>query len=262
LIAFLKDPSHRAPIQQVAGQLMGGIAGSIPGVIAFLQPNPALEISTGATANVQGQFAYAMSGINPSLVYETAGKIMAKMHEYPGFLFVTSDLYNHTPNLQIEILRDQAKIYGVSETRILTLLHDAYSQNFSYLIKQPQDQYQVILEVADDKRSTAEDLGLLYIKSDDGNRMVPLNAVTKWHTTVGPQAVNHINQFTSVTINFDLKPGFAIGGATHFMEQTAKQVLPVGVEGALQGEALIFQKTVRDLAILLVVAVFVMYVIL
>ena len=66
---------------------------------------------------------------------------------------MNSDLYNHTPNLQVDILREQAKLYGVSESRILTLLHDAYSQNYSYLIKKPTDQYQVILEVADDKRS-------------------------------------------------------------------------------------------------------------
>ena len=42
--------------------------------------------------------------------------MMAKMHEYPGFLFVNSDLFNHTPNLQVDILRDQAKLYGVSES--------------------------------------------------------------------------------------------------------------------------------------------------
>jgi HAE1 family hydrophobic/amphiphilic exporter-1 len=262
LIAFLKPPSERAPIAQVAGQLMGGIATTIPGTLAFLQPNPALEISTGATANAQGQFAYALSGIDPNEVYETAGKMMAKMHEYPGFLFVNSDLYNHTPNLQVDILRDQAKLYGVSETRILTLLHDAYSQNYSYLIKKSTDQYQVILEVADDKRSRPEDLGKLYIKSDDGQRMIPLNAVTSWHPVIGPQAVNHINQFTSVTMFFNLKPGFAIGPATNFVENTAKQILPTGVQGALQGEALVFQNTVRDLAILMLVAVFVMYVIL
>ncbi len=262
LFAFLKDPAQRAPITEVSAQLMGAISGSIPGVLTFLQPNPVLEISTGATSKTTGRYAYALSGINPNEVYEAAAKMMGKMYEYPGFLFVTSDLYNHTPNLQIDILREQAKLYGVSEARILTLLHDAYSENFSYLIKQPQDQYQVILQVADDQRAAAEDLGLLYIKSDDGSRMVPLNAVTKSHMTIGPQSVNHINQFTSLTINFDLKPGFAIGGATQFIEQTAKQVLPAGVEGALQGEALIFQKTVRDLVILLVVAVFVMYVIL
>jgi HAE1 family hydrophobic/amphiphilic exporter-1 len=241
---------------------MGGIASTIPGTLAFLQPNPALEISTGATANAQGQFAYALSGIDSNEVYEAAAKMMAKMHEYPGFLFVNSDLYNHTPNLQVDILRDQAKLYGVSETRILTLLHDAYSQNYSYLIKKSTDQYQVILEVADDKRSGPEDLGKLYIKSDDGQRMIPLNAVTSWHPVIGPQAVNHINQFTSVTMFFNLKPGFAIGPATNYVEGAAKQILPPGVQGALQGEALVFQNTVRDLAILMIVAVFVMYVIL
>ena len=262
LIAFLKPPSERAPIAQVAGQLMGGIASTIPGTLAFLQPNPALEISTGATANAQGQFAYALSGIDPNEVYATAAKMTAKMYEYPGFLFVNSDLYNHTPNLQVDILREQAKLYGVSETRILTLLHDAYSQNYSYLIKKATDQYQVILEVADDKRSGPEDLGKLYIKSDDGQRMVPLNAVTSWHPIIGPQAVNHINQFTSVTMFFNLKPGYAIGPATQFVETSAKQILPPGVRGALQGEALTFQNTVSDLAVLMLVAVFVMYVIL
>jgi HAE1 family hydrophobic/amphiphilic exporter-1 len=262
LIAFLKPPSQRAPIAKVAGELMGGISGAIPGAVAFLQPNPALEISTGATANTQGQFAYALSGIDANEVYGTAEKMMAKMYQYPGFLFVNSDLYNHTPNLQVDILRDQAKLYGVSEARILTLLHDAYSQNYSYLIKKATDQYQVILEVADNERSAPEDLGRLYIKSDDGQRMIPLNAVTSWHPVIGPQAVNHINQFTSVTMFFNLKPGYAIGPATQYVEQVAKQILPPGIQGELQGEALTFRNTVSDLAVLMVVAVFVMYVIL
>jgi len=262
LIAFLKDPSQRAPIDAVAGQLMGGIAGGIPGAIAFMQPNPALEISTGATANVQGQFAYALSGIDANQVYATAGKLIAKMYQYPGFLFVNSDLFNHTPNLQIDILREQAKLYGVSESRILNLLHNAYSENYSYLIKQPTDQYQVILEVADDKRADPQDLSKLYIKSDDGQRMVPLNALTSWHSVIGPQAVNHINQFASVTLFFNLKPGAAIGPATQFVEKAAKEILPSDVHGGLQGQALTFQNTVSDLAVLMVVAVFVMYVIL
>src|SRR6202049_3136263 len=262
LIAFLKPPSQRPQIAQVAGQVMADVGNAIPGTVAFLQPNPALEISTAATANAQGQFAYALSGIDPNQVYDTAAKMMAKMHEYPGFLFVNSDLYNHTPNLQVDILREQAKLYGVSESRILTLLHDAYSQNYSYLIKKPTDQYQVILEVADDKRSAPEDLGRPYIKSDDGQRMVPLNPVTSWHPVIGPQAVNHINQFTSVTMFFNLKPGYAIGPATQFVEGAAKQILPPGIVGALQGEALTFQNTVSDLAVLMLVAVFVMYMIL
>src|SRR5207253_7975503 len=67
------------------------------------------------------------------------------------------------------------------------------------------DLYQVILEVADDQRSGPQDLHLLYIKSDDGSRMVPLNALATWRPILGPQSVNHINQFTSATLFFNLR---------------------------------------------------------
>ena len=184
---------------------------------------------------------------------------MQKMYEYPGFLFINSDLFNHTPNLQVDILRDQAKLYGVSETRILGLLHSAYSQNYTYLIKKPNDQYQVILEVADIDRSDPQNLSLLYIKSDDGERMVPLSAVTSWHSVLGAQGVNHINQFTSVTLFFNLKPEtHAIGDATQFVENAARQIVPSEIRGGLQGEALTFRDTVSRLSIVLVLAVFVM----
>jgi HAE1 family hydrophobic/amphiphilic exporter-1 len=262
VLAFLKAPDKRPPIQAVTGQLMGQLNSKIPGLLTFLKPQPVLQISTGATAQLQGQFAYSISGIDPNEVYASSGTLMRKMFEFPGFLFVNSDLFNHTPNLQVDILREQAKTYGVSETRILNLLHQAYSQNYVYLIKKPTDQYQVILEVADDQRSEPQDLHLLYIKSDDGSRMVPLSAVATWHPMLGPQSVNHINQFTSVTLFFNLKPGYSIGQATDFVEKAAKQLLPPGIRGEFQGEALTFRDTVSSLTILMFLAVFVMYVIL
>ncbi|HTQ85976.1 MAG TPA: efflux RND transporter permease subunit [Candidatus Solibacter sp.] len=262
ILAFLKDPDQRLSIDAVSGQLMGRLNSTIPGLLTFLKPQPVLQISTGATANLQGQYAYAISGIDPAEVYATAGQLLQKMQEYPGFLFVNSNLYNHTPNLQVNLLRDQAKLYGVSETRILNLLHEAYSQNYVYLIKKPTDQYQVILEVADDQRAEPQDLGLLYIKSDDGSRMVPLSALATWHSILGPQSVNHLNQFTSVTIFFNTKPGFSIGQAAQFVEDSARQILPPGIRGGFQGEALTFRDTVSSLTLLMFLAVFVMYVIL
>jgi HAE1 family hydrophobic/amphiphilic exporter-1 len=74
--------------------------------------------------------------------------------------------------------------------------------------------------------------------------------------------VNHINQFTSVTIFFNLKPGVPVGEATDFITRTAAEIVPPTVRGSLQGEASTFQDTVRNLSILMAMAVFVMYVIL
>jgi HAE1 family hydrophobic/amphiphilic exporter-1 len=261
LLAFLKPPDERAPIQSIAGRLMAHL-GSIAGMFPFLRPFPVLEISTGATSRNQGQYAFAVSGVNPSEVYAVSDKLMAKLRPYPGFQTISSDYFNKTPNIEIDIRRDQAKIYGVSETRILNLLRNAYAQNYLYLIKKPEDQYQVILEAADADRSKADNLSRLYIKSDDGKNLVPLNALVKWKTILGPQSVNHVNQFPSVTFYFNLKPGVAMGDATDFITKAAAEVVPPTMRATLQGEAMTFSNTVRDLTVLMALAVFVMYVVL
>jgi len=258
---FHKPPSERPPIGVAAGQLMGRL-GSIPGVFPYLRPYPVLQISTGATNQNQGQYAFAVSGVNATQVYDAAGKMMGKLREYPGFLSVSWDLFDNTPNVDIGIRRDQAHTYGVSETRILSLLRTAYSQNYLYLIKKPEDQYQVILEVEDSARSRANDLSLLYIKSDDGKNLVPLRELVNWKQSLGPQAVNHLNQFTSVTLFFNLKPGVAIGDAADYINEAAAAIVPPGVRAGLQGEAQTFGETVRNLSLLMMLAVFVMYVIL
>jgi HAE1 family hydrophobic/amphiphilic exporter-1 len=211
--------------------------------------------------------------------------MMAKLRGFKGFASVRSDYYNSTPNLTVNIDRERAATYGVSTSAIQSLLKNAYSQNYVYLIKQPDDQYQVILEVKDNERATPGDLNNLYVRSNTGNTiaqsggtsggaittttgtasdLVPLRAVTSTTQIVGPQAVNHFDQFTSVTINFNLLPGEAIGDATKFIEDSFAQVhheLP-GVQSTFQGEALVFRQLFRALPLLLIGAIFVMYVIL
>jgi hydrophobic/amphiphilic exporter-1 (mainly G- bacteria), HAE1 family len=261
LLAFLKPPQVRPPIEAVAGGLMGKL-GAIPGVFAFLRPMPVLDISTGATNQNQGQYAYSLSGVDSEQVYDVSQKLMARLAQYPGFATISSDYFAHTPNLEINIRRDQARTYGVSEARILTLLRNAYSQNYLYLIKKPEDQYQVILEVKDSERSKPSDLSLLYIRSDDGKNLVPLDTLVTWKESLGAQTVNHLNQFTSVTIFFNLKPDVAIGDATNFISKAEAEIVPTTVRASLQGEALTFRDTVRDLTFLMALAVFIMYVIL
>jgi HAE1 family hydrophobic/amphiphilic exporter-1 len=261
MFTFIKPQGERPPIQDVTAQMMGTL-NSIPGVFSFLRPLPVLEISTGVTSQNQGQYAYTVSGVDPQQVYGVGQKLMGKLNEFPGFLSVSSDFYNNTPNLDINIRREQAKTYGVSEARILSLLRNAYSQNYLYLIKKPEDQYQVILEMEDDARAKPQDLSLLYIRSDDGQRLVPLNELVTWKTTLGPQTVNHLNQFTSMTLFFNLKPGVPLGDATNYINKTAAEIVPPTVRGELQGEAQTFANTVTSLTILMALAVFVMYVIL
>src|SRR6266849_192872 len=283
IFGFLKPRSQRPPIEQCIPQLQESIS-SVPGVTAVLQPNPVLQINVGATSQTQGQYAYTISGIVPDEVYTAADQLMTKLKGFKGFATVRSDYYNSTPNLTVDIDRERAATYGVSTSAVQSLLRTAYSQNYVYLIKQPEDQYQVILEVQDNERAQPADLDNLYVRSNSGGttgasgaggggittttgtaaKLVPLRAVTSTKQIVGPQAVNHLNQFTSVTINFNLLPNVAIGDATKYIEDSFAQVqrqFPT-VQATFQGEALVFRQLFQSLPLLLLSAIFVMYVIL
>src|SRR5205823_4990810 len=136
------------------------------------------------------------------------------------------------------------------------------AQNYVYLIKRVTDQYQVIMEVKDVERTAAQDLEKLYVRSSDGKTLVPLNAIARWSEVLGPESVNHLNQFPAVTFFFALVPGAVIGDVTKFVEKTAAETLPPTVQGSMQGEALVFQQTAKAWAVFMLLAVFAMYVIL
>ena len=283
IFCIFKPRDQRDPIEQCLLRIQKSI-NTIPGLTAVITPSPVLQINVGATNQTQGQDAYTISGIVPQDVYGAANQMMTSLRGFKGFASVRSDYYNSTPNLKINIDRERAATYGVSTSAIQSLLKNAYSQNYVYLIKQPDDQYQVILEVKDNERAQPRDLDNLYVRSNAGSSisqggapgnsiatatgsnadLVPMRAVTSTSQVVGPQAVNHFDQFTSVTINFNLLPGVAIGDATKFIEDSFVQVhqqFP-GVQAMFQGEALVFRQLFRALPLLLLAAIFVMYVIL
>lgn len=260
-VIFLKDVKNRSGIEAVAADLRKA-ASTVPGIFPTLNPQPVLRIDIGGTGSNFGRYTYVVSGINPSEVYAAADALGAKLQNYPGFVGPPRpDLFRNTPNLNIDIDRDRASLYGVSTAKLQSLLRAAYSQNYVYLIKQADDQYQVILEVEDSERSSPENLGQLYVKSDT-SKLVPVRTLTKVETKVGLQSVNHTNQFTSVTFGFDVKPGVALGDVTAFIQKTAAEVLPPTVKGELQGEGLVLQQLFSALPFLVIAALFVMYVIL
>src|SRR5438067_4608191 len=261
-VLFLKDAKDRKPIEEVAMELRQSF-NEFPGIFATLNPSPVLQINIGATGSQFGRYSYTISGINPDEVYAAADALGDKLKGYEGFAAPPrSNLFRSQPNLDIDIDRDRASMYGVSISKLQGLLRAAYSQNYVYLVKQPDDQYQVILEVADADRSKPEDLRQLYIRPEGKETLIPIRTLTKSTTKLGLQAVNHLNQFTSVTFGFDTKPDAPLGDVTDCLEKTAAEVLPPTVKGEMQGEGLVLQQLFKALPFLILAAVFVMYVIL
>ncbi len=65
-----------------------------------------------------------------------------------------------------------------------------------------------------------------------------------------------------MTISFNLRPGYALGDAVAAVEQTARETLPATVVGSFQGTAQAFQSSTKGLGLILIMAIFVIYVVL
>jgi HAE1 family hydrophobic/amphiphilic exporter-1 len=273
----LDDASKRPPIQQVNQQIVGELM-KIPGVLPLLQPRAGLQISTGAVSNLQGGNSFLLSGLDKELVYSSAVKLMMAMRQSGLFQAVNSDYFPDNRQLEMTVNRNQASTYGVKATSLADTLGNAYSQNYSYLIKSDYQQYWVIVEAAPQFRARASNTSEVYFDSlvnqdplfsqaassgeAEAGGLVPLSTVASQNITLSPLSVNHVNGFTSVTIFFGVAPGTDLGKATTFVEQyTAKNISPAITTG-FQGDALVFKQTAVSMVYMGFVALFVMYIIL
>jgi len=92
--------------------------------------------------------------------------------------------------------------------------------------------------------------------------VVPLDTLAKTTQVVGPQTVNHHGQLPAVTISFGLAPGASLGSTLTRVREVADRTLPETVSGQFQGAAKAFESSLSNLAVLLVIAVMVVYIVL
>ena len=67
--------------------------------------------------------------------------------------------------------------------------------------------------------------------------------------------MSHTGQLPSVTISFNLKPGYALGDAVAQIQETAATTLPATVSTRFQGAAQAFQDSLRGLGLILLMAI-------
>jgi HAE1 family hydrophobic/amphiphilic exporter-1 len=157
--------------------------------------------------------------------------------------------------------RDRAVTMGLTPEQIETALYAAYGARQISTILAPDNQYQVIMEVAPEFQADASKLSMLYVRSSKG-QLVPLKAVTRLRDDVGPLSINHSGQLPSVTISFNLKPGVSLGQATDAINAITRSTMPAGMAAGFQGTAQAFLKSLRSMGWLLVLAVVVIYIVL
>jgi hydrophobic/amphiphilic exporter-1 (mainly G- bacteria), HAE1 family len=245
-------------VDQVIAELRPQLS-QIPGIRAFLVNQPPINLGGGGQNRALYQFT--MQDADTTELYRFAPILERRIRELPGFEDVSSDLQVNNPQVRVEMDRDKLSTLGLTASQVETALFNAYGTRQVSQIFAPSNQYQVILRVAPEFQSDPEAMSLLHVRSNTG-RLIPLESVARLHTEVGPFQVNHFGQLPSVTISFNLAPGFALGDAVNQIQTVATETIPATITLAFQGTAQAFRDSISGLGLVLLMAIVVIYIVL
>jgi multidrug efflux pump len=243
---------------QVIGRLRGKLA-AIPGATLYLQPVQDLRVGGRPSSS---QYQYTLQSEDLKELEEWSLKMLAMLPTLPGIVDVTSDQQNHGRQANVAIDRASASRLGVTPQQIDDALYDGFGQRQVSTIYTPLNQYHVVMEI--DPRFAQDPTALhdLYVHPPNGDP-VPLSAFARYESTASPLSVNHQSQFPSVTISFNLRPGFALGTAVDEIQRAAREMgMPATTHGSFSGTAQAFQSSLENEPILIAAALIAVYIVL
>ncbi len=229
-----------------------------PGVKVFLVAPPSLRFGGHQTKSA---YDFTLQGPDTVELYAQAQKLQREIEKLPGLVDVTTDLQVKNPQVNLNIDRDRAAALGLDANQIESALYSAFGPRWSSTIYAPTNQYKVLLEVSPKYQEFSDYLSKLFFKAS-GGQLIPLSNFSSIKEGASAQSINHSGQFPSVTISFNSKPGVALGDAVKMVQDTARRVLPATMNANFEGTAQAFQSSLKNLTLLLVIAILVVYIVL
>jgi HAE1 family hydrophobic/amphiphilic exporter-1 len=241
----------------------------VPGIRVSLQNPPVIRVGGRLSRSL---YQFTLQSPDAQELYRNAAVFEERLRALPDFRDVGSDLQIKNPQLQVVINRDKMATMGItaqgiSPRQVEEAFWNAYATRQVSTINTPNNQYQVIVEIDPKFQNDPSALSMLYIRSTAGQAataqpMVPLGSLASLKYSAGPMSVNHSGQLPSVTMSFNLREGVALGDAVDTINRLARETLPPTISTSFQGTAQEFQSSIKSLWVLLVLAVFVVYLVL
>ncbi|MGD9922454.1 MAG: efflux RND transporter permease subunit, partial [Pseudorhodoplanes sp.] len=158
--------------------------------------------------------------------------------------------------------REKAAVYGITVDQVRQELFNAFGSRQISTIYTPSNDYQVIMETLPKFQEDPSYLSKLRIKTSTG-QTIPIESVARLVPTVGPLQVNHQGQQPSVTISYNVAPGFSIGQANEAIKRVESEAnLPATIVSSWQGATQVFEDVKKGQGLLILAAVFAAYVVL
>jgi hydrophobe/amphiphile efflux-1 (HAE1) family protein len=211
-------------LNAIMGQAQGKLAAiSSANIFAFTPP---AILGLGTTGGFDFRLQ-ALEDQSPREIAATTRALVVAANQDPVLMRVFSTYTANTPQLFVNLDRTRAEYLKVPVSRVFSTLQAQLGSGYVNDFNLYGRVYQVKVQAEARYRDAQEDIGRLYLRSDD-EKMVPMRSLVTLSTVLGPQIVDRYDQFASTQINGNAAPGFSSGDAMAAMERLAARVLPKG----------------------------------
>lgn len=252
----LSERSERIP--EIISRLQQQTA-QIPGIQLYLQPVQDLTIDTQISRT---QYQFTLQAMSLDELSQWVPKLMTELKKLPQLEDVSSDWQDGAAVAYVNVNRDSASRLGITMSQVDSALYNAFGQRLVSTIYTQASQYRVVLEHDTTNNTGLDALNDVRLISSDGGT-IPLSSIATVEERQGPLAINHIDQFPSTTISFNVAKGYALGEAVDAITQAEQQMnLPADITTRFQGSTLAFQSALSSTVWLIVAAIVAMYIVL
>jgi multidrug efflux pump len=245
-----RQKSQQQIVQELFPQLMG-----IPGVLAFVINPPSLGANFSSSP-----VEYVLQGDNYDDLNTAVYSMMGEASKLGYLINLNTDLRLNKPQLDIEIDRDRASRLGLSVSEIGSALETLLGGRTVTTFKRGTKQYDVILQMLPEARSTPGVIGNIYIRGNSG--LVQLTNAVKVQKTVAPKELNHYNRIRSATITGSLVPGVSLGNALDDLDAIARDKLASNIKHEYAGQSLEYKTSSSALYFMFLLAIVFIYLVL
>ncbi|HGF6559137.1 MdtB/MuxB family multidrug efflux RND transporter permease subunit [Providencia sp. PROV188] len=231
----------------------------IAGVNLYLQPSQDLTIDT-QVSRTPYQFTLQAGSLDELSTW--VPKLQEALSQQPELIDVSSDWQDKGLVAYVNVDRDTASRFGITMSNIDNALYNAFGQRMISTIYTQANQYRVILEHNTQTRDGMDALNDIRLKGTDG-AIVPLNTLVNIQEGYGPLAINHLDQFPSVTFSFDVAGDSSLEEAVNAVKLAEKQIaMPKSITTQFQGATLAFEAALSSTVWLIFAAIIAMYIVL
>lgn len=230
----LKDWSVRDTDANTLAKMFTGLGMTLRDGLALVFNPPAIR----GIGSAGGFEFYVQARNNPSVVdlAKVSGGLIDALKQRPELTGINTFFRPTSPQLYVEVDEAKAVSLGIAVADVYQSLQATMGSLYVNDFNLSGRTYRVQMQADAPYRTRPNDIGQIYVRADNG-AMVPVSALIKTTSLVGPEQLERFNGYLSAKILGNGQPGVSSGEAINVVKAVAEATLPQGYELAWSGQA-------------------------